>query len=39
MERWKFDRRLTIHQVWDIRRREQAAIETYYQTLKDSCNP
>ena len=39
MERWKFDRRLTIHQVWDIRRREQAAIETYYQTLQDSCNP
>ena len=37
-ERWKFDKKLSIHQVWDIRRREQPAVEAFFQTLKDNCN-
>ena len=39
-ERWKFDKKLTIHQVWDIRRREQPAVDAFFLTLKEdnTCN-
>lgn len=34
-ERWKFDRKLPIHLVWDIRRREQPAVDSFFLTLKE----
>ncbi|MBR5607459.1 MAG: hypothetical protein IKW44_03645 [Bacteroidaceae bacterium] len=37
-ERWKFAQDLTIHQVWDIRRREQPAVEAFFQTLINDSN-
>ena len=37
-ERWKFDKKLTIHQVWDIRRREQPAVEAFFQNLINESN-
>lgn len=36
MERWKFAPTLSIHDVWDIRRREQPAVNAYYLTLKEN---
>ena len=40
LERWRFDKKLTIHQVWDIRQREQSAVNAFFLTLKEdsSCN-
>ena len=40
LERWRFDKKLTIHQVWDIRRREQPAVDAFFLTLKEdnTCN-
>lgn len=36
LERWKFPPQLSIHDVWEIRRREQPAINAYYLTLKEN---
>lgn len=36
LERWKFPPQLSIHDVWDIRRREQPAVNAYYLTLKEN---
>ena len=36
IERWKFSQQLSIHDVWNIRRREQPAVNAYYLTLKDN---
>lgn len=36
VERWKFPPQLSIHDVWDIRRREQPAVNAYYLTLKEN---
>ena len=36
LERWKFPPRLSIHEVWNIRRREQPAVNAYYLTLKEN---
>lgn len=35
IERWKFDKKLTIHQIWDIRRREQPAVEAFFLAMKE----
>lgn len=36
LERWKFSPQLSIHDVWEIRRREQPAVNAYYLTLKEN---
>lgn len=36
IERWKFPPQLSIHDVWNIRRREQPAVNAYYLTLKEN---
>ena len=36
IERWKFSQQLSIHDVWNIRRREQPAVNAYYLTLKEN---
>lgn len=36
IERWKFSPQLSIHDVWNIRRREQPAVNAYYLTLKEN---
>ena len=35
MERWRFDKKLNIHQVWEIRRREQPSVNAFFLTLKE----
>ena len=35
IERWRFKKNLSIHQVCDIRRREQPAVEAFFVTLKE----
>lgn len=35
IERWRFKKNLSIHQIWDIRRREQPAIEAFFLTMKE----
>ncbi len=39
-EVWKFDKKLTIHHVWDIRRREQPEVDAFFLTLieDNTCN-
>ena len=40
MEDGNAEVKLTIHQVWDIRRREQPAVDAFFLTLKEdnTCN-
>ena len=35
IERWKFDKKLNIHQIYDIRRREQPAVEAFFLAMKE----
>lgn len=35
IERWKFKKKLSIHRIWEIRRREQPAVEAFFLTLKE----
>ena len=35
IERWKFKKTLNIHQIWDIRRREQPAVEAFLLAMKE----
>ena len=35
IEKWKFDKKLNIHQIWDIRRREQPAVEAFFLAMKE----
>ena len=35
VERWKFHQKLSIHQVWEIRQREQPAVNAFFLTLKE----
>ena len=34
-ERWRFDRKLNIHQICDIRQREQPFVDAFFLTLKE----
>lgn len=35
IEKWKFDKKLSIHQIWEIRRREQPAVEAFFLAMKE----
>ena len=35
VEKWKFHQKLNIHQVWEIRRREQPAVEAFFLAMKE----
>lgn len=35
IEKWKFDKKLNIHQIWEIRRREQPAVEAFFVAMKE----
>lgn len=35
IERWRFDRKVKIHQVWEIRQREQPLVNAFFLTAKE----
>lgn len=33
-ERWRFGKKLPIHQIWEIRKREMVQVDAFFKTLK-----
>ena len=34
IERWRFKKKMSIHQIWEVRRREQPQVDAFFLTLK-----
>ena len=35
IEKWKFNNKLSIHQIWEIRKREKPLVDAYFLTIKE----